>query len=263
MQKYALPDEVCAKRFEFAKHLRRLGQGAGYYHRNVIWTDLCSSIIPKTAKRAHEQALARKGGKGWGSPGARLYTRNLKGNRMSLKMKSTDSLRWWWMPLLMRGKLHIELLPEDFPGECAAGARVAVSKIPAALSRRFRSEAKPRIVMTDKGKGFYHGTGRITDEYKTVLSDCGLRPLMGESNTVQPGDCQELMLHETAVAWVRRKLEHTLPVEPWRETRDAFEARLKQASEEINEAYDVAGLCHEFPERVEALFEAEGGRICK
>ena len=65
--------------------------------------------------------------------------------------------------------------------------------------------------MTDKGKGFYHGTGRITDEYKTVLSDCGLRPLMGESNTVQPGDCQELMLHETAVAWVRRKLEHTLP----------------------------------------------------
>ena len=84
--------------------------------------------------------------------------------------------------------------------------------------------------MTDKGKGFYDGTGRITDEYATALSENGLRPLMGQNNVVQPGDCQELMLHETAVAWVRRKVARCLPAEPWKETRDEFEARVSKSA---------------------------------
>ena len=117
--------------------------------------------------------------------------------------------------------------------------------------------------MTDKGKGFYHGTGRITEEYDAALAEHNFRPLMTQSNTIQPGDCQELMLHETAVAWVRRKLTHTLPAEPWKETRGDFGHRLKEICSYINEAYDVAGLSHEFPDRLEAVYEAQGGRIKK
>ena len=117
--------------------------------------------------------------------------------------------------------------------------------------------------MTDKGKGFYHGSGRITDEYAAALAANGLRPLMGHANVIQPGDCQELMLHETAVAWVRRRLESSLPAEPWAETRTQFKARLKTLAKYINQAFDVAGLTHEWPERVEAVAAAKGGRIKK
>ena len=69
--------------------------------------------------------------------------------------------------------------------------------------------------MTDKRKGFYHGSGRITDEYATALEANGLRPLM------------------------------------------------KSVAKYINQAFDVAGLTRERPERVEAVAAANGGRIKK
>ena len=178
-------------------------------------------------------------------------------------MKSTDSLKWWWMPVLVRGKLHLELLPEAFPGECAEGATMAIERIPVILNGLFRGDAKPRVLMTDKGKGFYHGTGRITDEYAAALEAHGLRAMMGHANVTQPGDCQELMLHETAVAWVRRRLECCMPSEPWTETRTEFKARLKKVARYINQAFDVGGLTHEFPERLDAVTAANGGRIKK
>ena len=261
VQKTALPDEVCEKRLAFVKHMEGLGRGGGWYHRNVVWVDFCNSIIPKTARRAKEQALARKANKGWRSAGATLYARNLRGQRGALKMKSTDTLKWWWMPVLTRGKLHIELLPEDFLGECAEGATVAVARIQRISSGCFREKAKPRIIMTDKGKGFYHSTGRITEEYAAALKAIRMRPLMGETNVEQPGDCQELMLHETAVAWVRRRLERCLPAEPWKETRADFGSRLRKVCREINQEYDVPGLTHQFLARLKAVSEAKGGRI--
>ena len=181
----------------------------------------------------------------------------------TLKMKSTDSLKWWWMPVLARGKLHLELLPEAFPGECAEGATMAIERIPVILNALFRGDAKPRVLMTDKGKGFYHGTGRITDEYAAALEGNRLRALMGHANVIQPGEWQELMLHETAVAWVRRKLERCLPAEPWKETRAEFKAHLKTVARYINENFDVDGLTHALPERLEAVAAASGGRIKK
>ena len=108
-----------------------------------------------------------------------------------------------------------------------------------------------------------HGSGRITDEYAAALQANGFRPLLGHANVIQPGDCQELMLHETAVAWVRRRLECCLPAEPWAETRTEFKARLTTVAQYINKTFDVAGLTHELPERMEAVAAASGGRIKK
>ena len=93
------------------------------------------------------------------------------------------ALRLMWMPVLVRGKLHLELLPEAFPGECAEGATMAIERIPVILNGLFRGDAKPRVLMTDRGKGFYHGSGRITDEYAAALATNGLRPLMGHDRT--------------------------------------------------------------------------------
>ena len=34
------------------------------YRMTAIWVDICSSVLPSSAKKAAEQALARKGGRG-------------------------------------------------------------------------------------------------------------------------------------------------------------------------------------------------------
>ena len=71
------------------------------------------------------------------------------------------------------------------------------------------------------------------------------------------------MLHETAVAWIRRGLTWTLPPKPWEETVAAYTIRLKQVVRRINEEYNVEGLCQQLPERIQKLYEAEGGRLSK
>ena len=94
----------------------------------------------------------------------------------------------------------------------------------AALSVRFPEGDLQRVVFTDRGAGFYNpGSGRITSEYRTALDTHGLQAFMGESAAVQPGKLSELMLHETAVSWVRVLRSSTLPARPWeRAQRSSF-----------------------------------------
>ena len=47
----------------------------------------------------------------------------------AVKAKSTDTIRVWFVPVLARGKLHLELLPDDFPGETERGAEILVAKV--------------------------------------------------------------------------------------------------------------------------------------
>ena len=71
------------------------------------------------------------------------------------------------------------------------------------------------------------------------------------------------MLHETAVAWIRRRLSKTLPKKPWLETPAEYRARLKLCAQYCNDNYDVASLCNELPQRLVTLEEKKGDRINK
>ena len=84
---------------------------------------------------------------------------------------------------------------------------------------------------------------------------------MSDNASKQPGNLQELMLHETAVAWLRKRLAETVPRKAWLETRDAFSARLKTCCEGVNRDLDVEGLCGDFPKRVAKLRSRQGGRL--
>ena len=75
------------------------------------------------------------------------------------------------------------------------------------------------------------------------------------------GQSAEVLLHETAVAWIRRREETTRPREPWKETLEEFGARLRGVCQDINDSCDVEGLCRALPKRVQALAEAQGDRI--
>ena len=90
-----------------------------------------------------------------------------------------------------------------------------------------------------------------------------LKAFMGADASRQPGDLKELMLHETAVAWLTKRLVVTTPARDWEESVEAFGARLQDACRYINEHYDVENLCRELPTRVRALRDAEGGRLPK
>ena len=78
-----------------------------------------------------------------------------------------------------------------------------------------------------------------------------------------PGSLQEVMLHETSVAWIRRREAVTRKRQPWTETVEEFGARLRDICAHINEHFDVEGLCHGLPERLQMVIDAEGDRISK
>ena len=86
--KAALSSDARQKRVEFAKLVRGWTHNNTRYYNHLVWTDLCSSIIPTSEKKANEMALARKGKKGWQSPGSELSSENLPGNPSSLHQNS-------------------------------------------------------------------------------------------------------------------------------------------------------------------------------
>ena len=104
--------------------IRKKRRTANWFYNNVVWTDICNSILPRTQKRHEEMILARKAKKGWGSSKTKRESSNLRGNTSKTKQKSWDSIKVWWAPVLTRGKLHIELLGEGFPGETSEGAAI-------------------------------------------------------------------------------------------------------------------------------------------
>jgi hypothetical protein len=89
----------------------------------------------------------------------------------------------------------------------------------------------------------------------------GLRTYYGDNAAVQPGTLQEVMLHETAVAWVRRRETVTQTREPWHETVAEFSGRLREICQHVNSNYDVEGLCRKLPQRLQLLVDAKGDRI--
>ena len=104
-------------------------------------------------------------------------------------------------------------------------------------------------------------TGNITPQFKEALKECRFKAFWGDNASVQPGHLQELMLHETAVSWLRHRLETTLPTKCWEETPADFGARLRRCCTEINAELEVDDLYKDFPRRIRQLVLKEGGRL--
>ena len=261
--KIAFPVGMMEKRLAFAKHVASWKRTPTWFYNNVVWTDLCNSILPRSEKKSSEQALARKGKRGWISPGREMYSCNLAGKKETLKQNSWDSVRIWWAPVLTQGELRVVIFDDGFPGETGEGAAVMVQKVRAAINVRCQGGSRqPKYVFVDRGKGFYApASGVITAKFRAALSEHNLEPMLGENARVEPGNLQEALLRETAVAWLRVRLAETVPAKAWTETREQYGARLKECCEAINKSYNVPGLCRDFLPRMEKLRAQEGGRL--
>jgi len=88
-----------------------------------------------------------------------------------------------------------------------------------------------------------------------------LKAFNGDDASKQPGELQEVMLHGTAVSWIRVRERRTRPATPWTETPEEHATRLRAICQAINEKCDVEGLCRKFPERVQGVVDAKGDRI--
>ena len=165
--------------------------------------------------------------------------------------------------MLARGKLHVDVFDENFPGEGPAGAAELVSKVRAALNVRFQgATSQPNCLFTDRGRGFYFpNSGVITPEYKEALADNDLEAFLGDNALVQPGSMQDVLLHETAVSWLRHRLAQSTPRACWKETRPEYGRRLKRCCEEVNKDLDVEGLSRGLPKRMKQLHDKEGDRL--
>ena len=86
---------------------------------------------------------------------------------------------------------------------------------------------------------------------------------MGSDARAQPGTLAQVLLHETAVAWVRVQQARTTPKKPGEESREAFGDRLRAMARHINAEYEVENLCREFPSRIQKLIDAGGDNISK
>ena len=117
-------------------------------------------------------------------------------------------------------------------------------------------------MFVDRGKGFYApASGQITAKYSAALSDNDLVPMMGQNARLQPGNLSEVLLHETAVSWLRIRLAESVPAKAWAETREQYTSRLRACCQAVNSSYNVDGLCRAFPARIAKLRDAEGGRL--
>ena len=76
-----------------------------------------------------------------------------------------------------------------------------------------------------------------------------------------PQRSQELMLYETAMAWVIHRLKATRSARAWEETEAEFGERLRSVAEYINTTFDVESLCKGLPQRIAKLRDAKGDRL--
>ena len=261
LSRTAISEAAKEQRLRWACWMVGENHTAGWFFQNVIWVDLCNSILPNDKAKAWRQTMARKGGKRWHSPDAKHHSRNLQMNKTPVRQCAWGDEKVWWLPLLTRGKLHIEVLPEDFPGEKSTGVGIAVRMVPGVLAKRFPGERGPKALFCDRGIGFYNPKGSVTAGYAEALAETGLRNFMGDTHGLQPGDVPDLLIHETAVSWIRTREEKTKPKKAWEETREDFSARMKAIARDINETCDVAGLCRSPPKRFQECVSLGGERL--
>ena len=95
------------------------------------------------------------------------------------------------------------------------------------------------------------------------MAEHGLRTFYGDNAAVQPGTLGDALLHETAVAWVRRRETATQPKRPWMESVGDYGGRLRRICQHINDKYEVDNLCREFPMRLKAFLDSDGDRLAK
>ena len=158
--------------------------------------------------------------------------------------------------------MAVKIIPRRFTGTSKQGGGFLAAAVRKALNIRFQSTQAPKILFVDRGPGFWAtNSGKITGGFKAALQENNLKTYYRDDAGQQPGNLQEVLLHETAVSWIRRREALNRMTKPWEETPEQFATRLKAVVQEINDTLSLEGLCRAFKQRVQKLLGRDGDRI--
>ena len=264
LQKVFLPGKVKQHRWDMAKYLLRYSEGPAWWAQHVVWFDPCATIIPGSQKQYDQMRQALKGSKRYISDDAKLYSPNLQGPPTALKQKQWEGKKVNWFMVVARGVVHVEVMPPNWALN-GHGLASFVKRLPHILRKMLGPCALlPRHIFTDRGTGMYNPVGKVVQLYAAAVKKAGFNLHWGPDASRQSPDMGDILLHETAVAWLRKRMKAEKPqVLPWEETQDQWATRARQAVCHINANHDVAGLCREFPSRLQSVVETQGGRLRK
>ena len=261
-KKTYLPQQVVEHRLDMCTKLLAMESlSAAWFFNNVVWIDPCSSIIPGSYKQWARMKQALKGEKGWVSDDAKGKNRNRRGPKTALSQTTWEGSKMNWVIILSRGVIGVDILPLDWELD-SEGMAVVVRRLSGRLREMLGNDARlPRTLMTDRGTGMYAPSGRVTGAYDCAVRECGFKLFWGPDAKQQSPEMPDLLLHETAVSWVRNKLRRAKPeTMPWKETPAQWSRRMMAAVGEANLG-DVDGLCRQFPERLEECVAAGGNKL--
>ena len=167
--------------------------------------------------------------------------------------------------ILARGKVRVEVMPDNWTLDGDGLAQFVRNRLPTALRTMLGHDARlPRNVFTDRGAGMYNPAGNIDAKYHDAIQATGFHVYWGADAKQQSPDMGDLLLHETAVAWFRRLMQKERPVvAPWEETVQQWTARAQRVVRYINKEYNVLGLCRKFPDRLQSCKDSGGERLRK
>ena len=103
-------------------------------------------------------------------------------------------------------------------------------------------QISPPAGQEDRGCAFFSTViGRVVAELAAALDPTEPELFWGDDAHEQPGYCADVLLYETAAAWIRKGLSTSVPRTPWKETRAQYGARLRHLVAAMNGHHDVDG----------------------
>ena len=204
---------------------------------------------------------ALKGEKGWHSDDAKHLNENRRGPTTALKQRTWDGTKVNWVIVLTRGRIGVDILPLDWQLD-GNGMAIVVHRLNDRLREMLGHCARrPRVLMSDRGTGMYAPSGQVVNAYEHAVQKCGFKFFWGPDAKRQAPDMPDLLLHETAVSWVRNVLRRMKPeVLPWKESPVQWSRRMVRAVDEANQ-YDVEASCTDFPDRIQECLAADGAKL--
>ena len=262
LQKVFLPVAVKEHRVATAKLLLQQKPDPVWWMNNVVWFDPCCSVIPGSQAQYDRMRQACKGNRRYISDDAKMYSQNMRGPATAQKQRGWEGRKINWFMVVTRGVVHVEAMPSEWRlgGE---GLAAFVERLPALIRTMVGPGRRlPRVVFTDRGTGMYNPHGKIVREYAQAIAAAGLQTYWGADASSQSPDMPDLLMHETAVAWFRNNMKKERPVcAPWEETQAQWLVRARRVTRYVNDNYDVYGLCHAFPKRLNNAVGKDGDRL--
>ena len=216
-----LTGEQIVERHRWSKRLRQEDLPAGWFNDNVVWIDMCNKIIPGGPQKAADQGRsAASKRKHLMNPRSRNRSQNLAGGDVAEKQASRGDTKVWFFVALAKGKLGVHVFHKlDFPGETQEGAGMCIEVLRKMLDKMLGATArKPKVLFSDRAQGCYHKSyGSVTSIYDGARCKhrfkfwAGMNCLEGWRK--QPADIGDVLLHETAIQWLRARFAKTIPRE--------------------------------------------------